>query len=98
MTRQLDQIQEERQARKYRALVKALEYDLEGSVGHAGGVLSGFSVRFGGYETLVTLRAVVAGRHQIAFVGSSSLVEALLKCVRLAKNDELKWRGDKYKS
>lgn len=78
------------------ALVKALEFELEGAVAHAGAILTGFSVKMGDDEVLVTLRAVLAGRAQIAFIGAGSLPDALLKVVREAMVDKLQWRDDKY--
>lgn len=96
MTRQLEQEQEIQQTKRNKALVRAIEYELAGAVAHSGGDLQGFSVKLGGYETLVTLRVILAGRPQISFVGSSNLGEALLKCVRLAKSDKLNWRDDKF--
>lgn len=96
MTRQADVVSEERTKREHLALIKAMEYDLVGSVAHSGGVLTGFSVKIGEWETLVTLRAVVAGRPQIAFVGGDSLTSTILKCVRQAKQDKLRWRADRY--
>lgn len=98
MTRQTDVVSEERTSREHLALVKAIEFDLVGAVAHSGGVLTGFSVKLGEWETLVTLRAIVAGRPQIAFVGADTLMYCILKSVREAKADKLQWRADKYSS
>lgn len=96
MTRQLEQIQEQRQAKSDRQLVAAVEFDLVGSVAHTGGVLQGFSVKLEDEDCLLILRATVAGRSQVSFVGSDSLANAFRKAVREAKRDRLKWKEDKY--
>jgi hypothetical protein len=96
MSRQLEQIQEQRTARMHLSLVKAIEYDLVGAVGHTGGELRGFSVRLGEWETLVTLRAKFPAGAMIAFVGSETLMQAILKCVREAKSDKLSWKPDRF--
>ncbi len=96
MTRQADVVQEERTKRMHLALVKALEYELVGAIAHSGGVLTGFSVKIDDFDTLMTLRAVVAGRPQIAFVGGDTLTSVILKVVREAYADKLRWREDQY--
>ena len=98
MTRQLEAQREEKQARMDRAVLLALEGGLVADLAHAGAVLSGFGVRLGGAEVLLTLRAELAGRQQISFVGSSSLPEAIVKACRLARRDQLRWRDDKFAS
>lgn len=96
MSRQLEQIQEQRVAKMHLELIKAVEYDLVGSVAHNGGVLGGFSVRLAEFEVLVTLRAKFPAGAMISFVGGESLMMALLKCVREAKHDKLVWRTDRF--
>ena len=96
MTRQMDLIREERQTKRDSAVVRAVEYELEGSVGHAGGTLHGFSVAYRGSDTLLVLRATVAGRRQVAFVGAEDLSGCLVKAVRDAMADRLNWRADRY--
>lgn len=96
MTRQLDAFQEQRQARADRKLVAALEFDLVKAVAHAGGILQGFSVRCGDGDSLVTLRAELSGRGQVAFVGAETVPDALRKAVREGYQDKLKWRQDQF--
>lgn len=96
MSRQLELVREERQQRLDDALVKCVEYGLEGAVAHAGGSLTGLAVKLGEGDCLLTVKAVVAGRAQISFVGSHSLAGCLLKAEREAKLDRLRWRADKY--
>ena len=96
MDEQMTLLGEKRKLAYQVALVRALEYELEGSVAHAGALLTGFSVKLGEGETLITLRAVLAGRNQIAFVGSGDLPSCLLKVIREAMGDKLRWKDDKY--
>lgn len=96
MTRQLEARREQKQERHDKAIIVAVEYGLFEAVGHAGGVLTGFAVRLGDEDCLMTLRAVVAGSAQIAFIGSDSLGNCLVKAVREAEADRLSWRADKY--
>lgn len=96
MTRQLEAKREQRQAKKDRALLIALEGGLEDDVARAGGVLTGFSARLAGVDCLLTVRATLAGKPQICFIGAESLVEAILKLGREARGDKLKWRVDKF--
>lgn len=96
MSRQLEQFSEERDKKRRRAIVAAVEYDLQKAVERAGGDLLGFSTRMNPGECLVTLRVIVAGRRQVAFVGAEDLGTALIKAVRLGNSDKLGFRDDKY--
>lgn len=96
MTRQLEQGMEDARSKRERAIVRAVENGLEDSIGFAGGVLLGFSVRTNPEDVLMTLRVELAGRKQIAFVGGSDLGSTLIKACREARQDKLKWRDDKF--
>lgn len=96
MTRQLEQVHEERQGRRARAAVNALEYDLVGSVAHAGGELTGLSVKLSGPDCLITVKAVLPGGRMVAFVGAETFLDALVKVCRVARADKLHWRADRY--
>jgi hypothetical protein len=96
MTRQLEQAREDKQKKRDQAVLLLLEGGLEKAVEHAGGELTGFAVRLNGYDCLMTVKVVLAGKAQIAFVGAEDLTACLLKCEREAKADKLQWRADKY--
>lgn len=96
MSRQMDADREQRQARKDVKLVAAIEFDLVRAVERSGAVLGGYSVRVGGFDCLVTLRAKLAGKAQVAFVGAETPADALRKAVREGLSDKLVWRDDKY--
>lgn len=66
------------------------------AVGHAGGVLTGFSIKLSDYETLCTLRAVFPAGSRIAFVGADDLPAVLAKSMRDAGSDRLQWRNDRF--
>lgn len=82
--------------KRHKALIKALEFDLSGSIAHHGGVLTGFSVKLEEWECLITLRAVVENVPSIAFVGSDDIINCILKAVREARRGKLQWREDRY--
>jgi len=96
MSRQLELLQEERQAKRHAKLVKVLEFGLIGAFGHTGDVLTGFSVKLEEWECLMTIRAVRDGVPSVAFVASLDLVSTLLKAEREAIRGKLVWRVDKY--
>lgn len=96
MSRQLEQAREIQQEKLDRRLVSALEFELVGAVGHAGGQLTGFSVRYGELDVLLTLRALIGSKQQIAFVGAETLPGAFRKAVWEAHRDNLRWKADAY--
>lgn len=96
MSRQFDQFAEERQKKENLALVSAIEFGLAKGVAHAGGILDGYSVRCSNGASLLTIRATLAGRPQVAFVGAATPANAFRKAVREAYNDKLAWRQDKF--
>ncbi len=79
-----------------REVIAALEFELEGAVAHSGGVLTGFSVKIGNADVLMTLRAIVSGRPMIAWVGCPDLPSMFRKAVTEAYHDGLVWKPDAY--
>lgn len=96
MSRQLEQIQEEREMRRQGALVKALEYGLAGTLEGQGITLIGFAVIYDAYECLMTLKADIGGTRKVAFVGGGSVAECVLRALRAAQADRLRWKEDEY--
>jgi hypothetical protein len=96
MSRQLEAVGEERNAKRHMAIVRAVEFELLRSVEVEGVALLGFSVRLGEMECLVTLRAVRDGVKSVSFVGGEDLGGCLIKCVREAKKDNLTWKVDSF--
>lgn len=96
MSRQLDIIREERETKRRVALVKALEFELPGSLETKGITLLGFAMKYDAYECLMTIKADVGGQRQVAFVGAGSPIDCILKAVQAAKADRLRWRDDRY--
>ena len=96
MSRQLEQAREIKQARYDTEVLKAVEFELQGAVGHAGGILTGFSVKFSEVDCLLTLRATIGSNAQIAHVGAPGLGDCLRKAVSEAYRDALRWRPDQY--
>jgi len=96
MTRQLEQAQEDKQQKFAKAQLSALNGGMAAAVARAGGELGGFSARMDDYEVLLTIRAEFPAGRMIAFVGGDTLGSALVKVIREASQDRLKWREDKW--
>lgn len=97
MSRQLEQVQEDRETKRREALVRALEYELPGVLEIQGIQLRGFAVKWDAYDCLMTIKAEFAGERQVAFVGGGSVIDCILKAVQAAKYDRLRWKADIYK-
>ena len=98
MSRQLEQLRELRETKRRDALVRALEFELAGSLETQGTTLLGFAMKFDAYECLMTIKAVAGGERQVAFVGAGSPIDCILKAVQAANADRLRWREDHYTS
>lgn len=96
MSRQLEAVQERRNARRHLAIVESVEYGLIENVGRAGGVLDGFAFKDRGGDCLLVIKAEVSGKRMVAFVGSDNLGSLLIKAAKLAGRDELRWKADEY--
>ena len=96
MSRQLEQVREQKQQRRDNAVLLALDGGLVESVGRAGGDLQGLAISLRGGDCLITVKATLAGKEQIAFVGAEDLIGCILKVVREARGDRLRWREDRY--
>lgn len=96
MSRQLEQKTEERTARKQVALVRALEFEMAGSLEAVGITMVGFAIKWDAWECLLTLKADIGGVRNVAFIGSDSPINAILKTVAATQNDRLRWKVDKY--
>ena len=96
MSRQLEQVAEDRSARRRQEIVIAVEYGLAAAVERSGGILTGFTFKDRGSDCIMVVKAILAGRAQVAFVGSDDLGGCLVKAVRLGNSDKLNWRADQY--
>jgi hypothetical protein len=96
MTSALDASVEEKRAKQRLYVGKVCEGGLESAVSRMGGELRGFSVKMSGVDVLVTLRADFPAGRMIAFVGGSTLGNALAKAFRDGHSDALRWRVDKW--
>jgi len=96
MTRQLDNENEERQARKDSAALSVLNGGLVAAVSRAGGELTGFTAKIDPVETLLVIKAEFPGGPMVAFCGSADLKSALVKAAREAARDNLRWKQDRY--
>jgi hypothetical protein len=96
MSRQLDAKLEEQQRRRNDNLLLALNGGLEEAVSRAGGTLTGINVKMGEGDVLLILKAVFPAGAQVGFVGGETLPDVILKAVREAGRDQVKWRTDRW--
>ena len=75
---------------------KAVDYLLLGYLHHSGIVLRGLSVKITEDYALITLRLIVEGTPQVAFVGGDTLSGAFLKASKMAGSNSLQMKPDKY--
>lgn len=79
-----------------REVLAAVEFELQGSVAHGGGILTGLSVKYGDSDCLLTLRAKFGSNSMVCFVGCPDLGSCFRKAVVEAYQDELRWREDEW--
>lgn len=96
MSRQLEILLEERATARNASIIKAVEYELSGSVGHTGGTLVGLAIKFEDFECLLTLKATFEGKRMVAFIVADDFGTGLLRAVRAAYSNKLRWRADRY--
>lgn len=96
MSRQLEQHWEEARKKRDLGIVAAVEFGLVAAVERSGAEFYGFAARVNPSECLLTIKVSLAGRRQVAFVGSDTLGSALLKAVRLGNTDKLIYKDDMY--
>ena len=96
MSRQLDQKGEEREAERRKALVRALEFGLVDALNDHSILLLGFSFKYDLFNCLMTIKAVVENVTSVAFIGSDTVINCIVKADREAHQGRLYWRPDKY--
>ena len=98
MSRQKEIDGEERAAARRIALVKALEYNLVDALHNQGATLLGFALRYDEFSCLMTLKVDINGVKCVAFVGSDTMMNCILKADAEAAGNRLKWKADKYQA
>lgn len=96
MTRQHDIKAEERESARITQLVKALEFELVGALESQGMELRGFAVRYDAFNCLMTIKVDFQGDRKVAFVGSDTIMNCIIKASNDASYHRLKWSLDKY--
>lgn len=96
MTRQLEVKKEERETARRVELVKALEFGIVGALESQGITMVGFAIKYDDFNCLLTLKAYINDVRSIAFVGSDSMTNCILKTYQEARNARLRWRPDQY--
>lgn len=83
--------------RRAKKLEEVLDHGLAGTIAYQGGEFTGFSMKVGNVDYLLTLRAHFPAGHLISWVGASGMAEVILKAERLAAEGRMEWQGDKYR-
>ena len=96
MSRQLEVKQEQQQTAKRDLLVKVLEYGFVGALEAQGIELEGFSFKYDAFNCLMVVKATLGGKRSVAFIGSDSVINCILKAYSEARRSGLRWREDKY--
>lgn len=96
MTRQLEHALEERQAYRQAEVSKALDYGIAGALESQGDELLGIAIKYNPASCLLTIKAIVEGEHCVAFIGSDTMANCVLKTALEARHHRLRWRQDKY--
>lgn len=97
MSRQLEAAREEKRSRADARILEAVCFGLERDIQAFGVTLHGMTFRFNGADCLAVLRGTLQGEKVVAFVGSDDLEAVILKLARVAKQDKLIWKEDRYK-
>jgi len=97
MSRQLDIKKELRETAKRDALVKALDYGIAGAIEAQGMELQGIAIKYDAFNCLITVKARAADEYHVAFVGSDTVINCILKLYGDARREGLKWRPDKFR-
>lgn len=98
MSRQLEQLTEERSERKRQAVLHAVYGGIDSAISAKGLRLAGMSIKLTGGDCLLTLRAANGDGTIVGFIGAGDLPDALAKAVREVHTDQVKWRPSKYSS
>lgn len=96
MSRLADVQAEDSEAKKRDKLVKALSFGIHDALEYYGAELRGISIKYDEFNILVTVRAERGGVRAVCFVGSDSIINALLKLYSEASRDSLVWKADAY--
>ncbi len=96
MSRQGDAKSEDSETKKRQRLVKALSFGIHDALEYYGAELRGLSIKYDEFNILVTVRADRGGIRAVCFVGSDSIINALLKLYAEASRDALIWKPDRY--
>ena len=97
MSRQLEQVIEERAAKEEAALLRNIYGGLRDSVRHVGAEMQGISVSYRGEGVLLTVRADFPAGRMVCFVGADDLGAAFAKSGREVKSGRARWREDKWR-
>lgn len=96
MSRQLEAENEDRERVRRDKLVYALEHGLVGVIRSQGMELLGLAIKYSDSGCLLTIKVIAGERRSVAFVGSDTIVNCIVRAYADAYNNRLKWQADKY--
>lgn len=83
--------------KRNKTVIKALDSMLFDELEFDGITLQGFAMKFDAYQCLMTLKAIKNGNAEVAFVGSDTASNCILKALSMASDRRLRWREDRWK-
>lgn len=96
MSRLADVKEEEKDTKKRDEVFKALSFGIHDALEYYGADLRGLSIKYDDWNILITVRAERGGIRAVSFIGSDTIINALLKLYAEASRDALKWKADAY--
>lgn len=98
MSRQLELKTETIAISKSLELQKALDYGLPGSIEANGFTFLGLTAYYRPEDCFIVLKVTTGVERLVSFVFAETLTDCVLKTVRMARSDTLRWKADKYQS
>ena len=96
MTSLMEQAADKQRAKSARRLTNVCNGGLHNAISALGGRLVGITIRTTQGDHLMTIRAEFDSGPMVAFVGSSDIANVLRKAFREARNNDLRWKVDRY--
>lgn len=78
------------------ALINALGHVIPGELEEQGLQLVGLALKIDDWNVLLTIKATLGNDHLVAFIGSNSMINCILKAASEAADETLHWRADQY--
>lgn len=97
MSRQLEALHEQKQARRDKVVLLAVGGGLELALSKNGRSMTGLNVMIRGESVMGVIKVFEDGLHKVSFVGAEDMEGLFIKAFREAESDKLRWKEDKYR-